>query len=122
MPSLTFVLPHWLYWALLVVFPLFAMAMARRGRSDGPRVYSLPLAYFVLVTGGMLGLHRFYLKSIAWGLVFLPLFAAILYANAHQRDARRIKTRPSKAAKARRVDSKKKKATIKKTRGKPRLD
>ncbi|ORE97867.1 TRAP transporter small permease subunit [Aurantimonas sp. 22II-16-19i] len=88
MPSLTFVLPHWLYWALLVVFPLFAMAMARRGRSDGPRVYSLPLAYFVLVTGGMLGLHRFYLKSIPWGLVFLPLFAAILYANAHQRDAR----------------------------------
>ena len=42
--------------------------------------------------------------------------------QAYQRDARRIKTRPSRAAKARRVDSKKKKATIKKTRGKPSLD
>lgn len=41
---------------------------------------------------------------------------------AHQRDARRIKTRPSKAAKARRVDSKKRKSSIKKMRGKPRLD
>ncbi|MBP0617459.1 TRAP transporter small permease subunit [Jiella mangrovi] len=88
MPSLTFVLPHWLYWALLFVFPVVAMVLARRGRREGPRVYSLPLAYFILITGGMLGLHRFYLKSIAWGLIFLPLFAAILYANAHQRDAR----------------------------------
>lgn len=88
MPSLTFVLPHWLYWAMLVVFPVVAMVLARRGRSDGPRLYSLPLAYFVLVTGGMLGLHRFYLKSIGWGLLFLPLFFVILFANAHQRDAR----------------------------------
>ncbi|WAP68020.1 TRAP transporter small permease subunit [Jiella pelagia] len=88
MPSLTFVLPHWLYWAMLVVFPVVAMVLARRGRSDGPRLYSLPLAYFVLVTGGMLGLHRFYLKSIWWGLLFLPLFFVILFANAHQRDAR----------------------------------
>ncbi|MCE7026932.1 TRAP transporter small permease subunit [Jiella avicenniae] len=88
MPSLTFVLPHWLYWALLVVFPVVAMIMARRGRGDGPRLYSLPLAYFVLITGGMLGLHRFYLKSIWWGLLFLPLFFVILFANAHQRDAR----------------------------------
>ncbi|MBO0905599.1 TRAP transporter small permease subunit [Jiella sonneratiae] len=88
MPSLTFVLPHWLYWAMLVAFPVVAMIMARRGRGGGRRLYSLPLAYFVLVTGGMLGLHRFYLKSILWGLLFLPLFGAILFANAHQREAR----------------------------------
>ncbi|WP_206026890.1 TRAP transporter small permease subunit [Jiella endophytica] len=88
MPSLTFVLPHWLYWTMLAVFPVVAMIMARRGRSGGKRLYSLPLAYFVLITGGMLGLHRFYLKSIWWGLIFLPLFAAILFANAHQRTAR----------------------------------
>ena len=90
MPSLTFVLPHWLYWAMLVVFPIVAMIMARRGRTaaaGGRRLYSLPLGYFVLVTGGMLGLHRFYLKSL-WGLLYLPLFAAILFANAHQRTAR----------------------------------
>ena len=42
--------------------------------------------------------------------------------EAHQRDARRIKTRPSRAAKARRVDTKKKKANVKKMRGKPNLD
>ncbi|MCB8838212.1 TRAP transporter small permease subunit [Aurantimonas sp. VKM B-3413] len=90
MPSLTFVLPHWLYWAMLVVFPIVAMVMARRGRRPTPgnrRLYSLPLAYFVLITGGMLGLHRFYLKSL-WGLLYLPLFFAILFANAHQRTAR----------------------------------
>ncbi len=45
-----------------------------------------------------------------------------MIAQAHQRDARRIKTRPSRAAKARRVDSKKKKAGVKKMRGKPSLD
>jgi len=88
MPSLTFVLPHWLYWTTLVVFPIVAMIMARRSKRDGERLYSLPLAYFILITGGILGLHRFYLKSVKWGLLFLPLFAAILYANAHQRDAR----------------------------------
>lgn len=42
--------------------------------------------------------------------------------QAHQRDARRIKTRPSRAAKARRVETKKKKSSVKKMRGKPVLD
>lgn len=45
-----------------------------------------------------------------------------MLVEAHQRDARRIKTRPSRAAKARRVDSKKKKSGVKKMRGKPTLD
>lgn len=45
-----------------------------------------------------------------------------LIVQAHHRDARRIKTKPSRAAKARRVDSKKKKSNVKKMRGKPRLD
>ncbi len=30
MPSLNFVLPHWLYWAGLLLFPLFAMVMVAR--------------------------------------------------------------------------------------------
>ena len=42
--------------------------------------------------------------------------------EAYQRDARRIKTRPSRAARARRVDTKKKKSSVKKMRGKPSLD
>lgn len=45
-----------------------------------------------------------------------------LLTQAHHRDARRIKTRPSRAAKARRIDSKKKKASVKKMRGKPTID
>ncbi len=45
-----------------------------------------------------------------------------MLVEAHQRDAHRIKTRPSRAAKARRVDSKKKKSSVKKMRGKPTLD
>ncbi|MEO9601034.1 alternative ribosome rescue aminoacyl-tRNA hydrolase ArfB [Parasphingorhabdus sp.] len=42
--------------------------------------------------------------------------------QAHQRDPRRVKTRPSRAAKARRIDSKKKKSSVKRMRGKPSLD
>lgn len=45
-----------------------------------------------------------------------------LLEKAHHRPARRIKTRPSRAAKARRVDSKKVRGQVKKARGKPRLD
>lgn len=45
-----------------------------------------------------------------------------ILVEAHQRDAYRIKTRPSRAAKARRIDSKKKKSGVKKMRGKPTLD
>ncbi|MEM9146351.1 MAG: TRAP transporter small permease subunit [Pseudomonadota bacterium] len=84
MPSLDFELPHWAYWSLLVVFPLVAMIMARRGRATG---YSLPVGYLILLTGGMLGLHRFYLRNL-WGLVYLPLFLGILYANSGEREAR----------------------------------
>ncbi len=45
-----------------------------------------------------------------------------LIDKAHIRAPRRIATKPSKAAKAKRVDAKKGRATIKKNRGKPGLD
>ncbi|MDQ0249923.1 ribosome-associated protein [Sphingomonas kyeonggiensis] len=45
-----------------------------------------------------------------------------LIDKAHERDARRIKTKPSKAAKARRVDEKKGRSQVKAGRGKVRLD
>ncbi len=45
-----------------------------------------------------------------------------LIDRAHIRQARRIATKPSKAAKARRVDTKKGRATIKKNRGKVSFD
>ncbi len=47
---------------------------------------------------------------------------AELIAKAHVRQARRLKTKPSRAAKAKRVDEKKGRGAIKAGRGKPRLD
>lgn len=47
---------------------------------------------------------------------------AELIAEAHQRDARRIKTKPSKAAKAKRVDAKKGRSQVKAGRAKVRMD
>ena len=81
MPSLNFVLPHWLYWGGLIVFPLVAWYLVvrqrRRGVPSGP---SLFVAYLFLVCSGFLGIHRFYLKS-AWGLIFIPVFLGIIYTN-----------------------------------------
>lgn len=47
---------------------------------------------------------------------------AELIEKAHERDARRIKTKPSKAAKARRVDEKKGRSAIKAGRGRVSID
>jgi ribosome-associated protein len=45
-----------------------------------------------------------------------------LIAKAHERQARRVKTKPSKAAKARRVDEKKGRSQVKAGRGKVQFD
>jgi TRAP-type mannitol/chloroaromatic compound transport system permease small subunit len=88
MPSLPFVLPHWLYWGTLIVFPLVAIYFVnrqlRRGAPEGP---SLFIAYMFWLCSGFLGLHRFYLKSL-WGFLFLPVFLLILYTNDVIRDHR----------------------------------
>ena len=47
---------------------------------------------------------------------------AEMLAEAEKREARRVKTKPSKAAKARRVDEKKGRSAVKAGRGKVRLD
>ena len=47
---------------------------------------------------------------------------AELVAKAHIRQPKRIKTKASRAAKARRVDAKTKRGAVKAARGKPRLD
>ena len=47
---------------------------------------------------------------------------AEMIAQAYNRDARRIATKPGKAAKARRVDAKKARSSVKQGRGKVRLD
>ena len=88
MPGLSFTLPHWLYWAGLIAFPLIAMALARRPQSEERR-YTVPLGYMILVTGGIIGLHRFYLKSML-GFVYLPVFLFILYSNGQEQSARNV--------------------------------
>ena len=88
MPEINFVLPHWLYWAGLILFPLAAMIIFRRGESTATKkAVSLPLAYFLLFTGGFIGVHRLYLKSV-WTLVFIVLFGAVLEVNIEVRQAR----------------------------------
>ena len=47
---------------------------------------------------------------------------AELVERAHVKPAKRVKTRPSRAAKARRVDAKKQRSSVKEGRGKVRLD
>ncbi|THD35480.1 MAG: aminoacyl-tRNA hydrolase [Sphingomonas sp.] len=47
---------------------------------------------------------------------------AKLVADAHVRQAKRVKTKPSKAAKAKRVDEKKGRSAVKAGRGKVRID
>ncbi len=88
MPSLNFVLPHWLYWGTLIVFPLIAWYFVARQRNAGlSQQPSLFIAYLFWLCSGCLGLHRFYLKSL-WGFAFIPVFLAILQVNVQIRDAR----------------------------------
>ena len=88
MPSFTFVLPHWVYWGTLLLFPLVAMYMvARQRRLGAPREPILFNAYLFWITSGFMGLHRMYLKSW-WGFLYVPFFVAVLYCNGAVRDSR----------------------------------
>jgi len=88
MPHLNFVLPHWLYWGTLALFPLIAMYLVNRQRRLGvPRGPSLFIAYLFWLCGGMMGLHRFYLRSL-WGFGFIPVFLLILHVSDTIRDRR----------------------------------
>lgn len=90
MPGLSFTLPHWLYWVGLIVFPLIAMVLARRPVPE-KKQYSSTLGYMILVAGGIIGLHRFYLKSML-GLVYIPIFLLILFSNTNEQAARNIES------------------------------
>jgi TRAP-type mannitol/chloroaromatic compound transport system permease small subunit len=86
MPTLNFILPHWMYWGGLFFFPLAAMFLVSHQRKRGtPREPILFNAYLFWITAGFAGVHRFYLKSW-WGLVFIPLFLGIVYCNGEVRD------------------------------------
>lgn len=88
MPSISFVLPHWLFWASLALFPAIAWYFVSRTKdaveAGRPNRF---LAYLFWFFGGFLGLHRIYLGS-RLALLYLPLFAIILYGGTMYRDAR----------------------------------
>ncbi|MEP7058368.1 MAG: TRAP transporter small permease subunit [Caldimonas sp.] len=88
MPSLNFVLPHWMYWGILLLFPVAAMVfVARQKRLGAPHEPLLFNAYLFWLLSGFMGLHRMYLKSW-WGFVYLPLFVGIIYCNSQVRESR----------------------------------
>ncbi|MEW8012724.1 MAG: TRAP transporter small permease subunit [Candidatus Thiodiazotropha sp.] len=88
MPEISFVLPHWLYWSGLILFPLFAMVLFRKAApQESGRPLSLSLGYFLLVVGGFFGVHRLYLKSY-WALAFIALFTSLLVVNVEVRSMR----------------------------------
>jgi TRAP-type mannitol/chloroaromatic compound transport system permease small subunit len=87
MPNINFILPLWLYWTALVAFPLVAMfAVYREQKAAEKSNLSVTMAYVFWVTAGFIGMHRFYVRS-RWGYVFIPLFAAVIYANFEVKDA-----------------------------------
>jgi TRAP-type mannitol/chloroaromatic compound transport system permease small subunit len=88
MPNLNFILPHWLYWGALIVFPLVAMYLVRHQRKHGPAPEPAYFtAYLFWLTSGFAGIHRFYLKSL-WAFAFIPVFLGILYCSSQVREVR----------------------------------
>jgi len=103
MPHLPFILPHWLYWSGLVVFPLVALYLVARQTQRGPPTGpSLFVAYLFWLCSGLVGIHRLYLKNI-WFLVYIPVFAVILHYNTLIRDAREDVSRTRAAHEAAQV-------------------
>jgi TRAP-type mannitol/chloroaromatic compound transport system permease small subunit len=89
-PELDFVLPHWLYWSGLVLFPIVTMILFRRTKNSSAaakKPVSLTLAYAMLLSAGFIGVHRLYLKS-RWAAVFVLLFLSVLVVNVEVRIAR----------------------------------
>ena len=88
MPTLNFILPHWMYWGGLFLFPFLAMYLVARQRRNGaPREPTYFTAYLFWLTAGYAGIHRFYLKSW-WGLVYIPLFIGVVYCGSEVREVR----------------------------------
>lgn len=99
MPELSFVMPHWLYWGGLILFPLAAWFLYRRAvRRPSSEPVSLVLGYFLLLTGGFLGVHRLFVKS-RWAFAFVAVFIAILAVNVETREAREIESEASNEVK-----------------------
>lgn len=94
LPSLTFELPHSVYWSGLVIFPLIAMYVIHR-KGEKPvdrRPVSYAVAYLLWLCGGFVGLHRFYLGAAKTGVVYVLLFILLLYGNSTGTDFRNVQS------------------------------
>ena len=93
LPSLTFELPHLIYWPGLIIFPLIAVYLIRREeRSESPDRVTAPVSYLLWLTGGFAGLHRFYLRAPKLGFGYIALFLLVLYGNKQGAVARNFKS------------------------------
>ena len=93
LPSLTFELPHLIYWPVLILFPLIAFWLVRReARAAGNDRVTLPISYLLWASGGFVGLHRFYLRAAGLGVAYIALFLLVLLGNRRGADARNIKS------------------------------
>jgi TRAP-type mannitol/chloroaromatic compound transport system permease small subunit len=71
------------------------MYLVKRQRERGaPKGASLFIAYLFWLCAGMMGLHRFYLRSM-WGFLFIPIFLSIIYTTSqiriHREDVSRTR-------------------------------
>lgn len=93
LPSLTFELPHLVYWPGLIVFPVIAVYLIRREeRSTSQDRVTAPVSYLLWLTGGFAGLHRFYLRAPKMAFGYIALFLLVLYGNKQGAIARNFKS------------------------------
>src|SRR3546814_249052 len=93
LPSLTYVLPHSVYWIGLILFPLAAMYMVRRAERQRPSDYAAArikpaIAWLLWIGGGFVGLHRFYLRTSLLGFVYIALTLVVLVSSNNAYDSR----------------------------------
>ena len=92
LPSLTFAMPHAAYWLGLIVFPPVAIYLVKRAERVEEKRISAPIAYLLWLWAGFAGLHRFYLRSLPVGALYVLLFVLILQGNNIATEARNEKS------------------------------
>src|SRR3546814_18435648 len=78
LPSLTYVLPHSVYWLGLILFPLAAMYMVRREERQRPSADAAAriqpaIRRLLGLGGGFDGRHRFYRPTTFLGCLYFYL-------------------------------------------------
>jgi len=84
LPDITFVLPHWIYWAGIFGFPLIAAYLVQRAeRERSGRPVTLSVGYMFLITAGFVGLHRLYLKAPKLAFALIAMFFLVLHGSSN---------------------------------------